>query len=516
MDLSPVPISYQAGIKRDGTQFEGNYCVDGKWVRFPRGLAQKMDGYRRLSSGLQGPVRELHNFNKTGYTYCHNGHPNGIEQIILDSMGNVAAINNRTPGGFAVNAANDWQIEEMFDATSSLTNIIAHAAPNSIDIDNAVTAPYYMADIVGTGALAAVAGTDCSGGVCTLHPYTIRYSSDGFIGWSVPNKPGDIVGAGSGNARVTGQKIIKGLPLRGGSQAPAGIFWSLDAIIRAYFVGTSSGTFAFDEITNSMSILSAGSIIENDGIYYWPGVDRFVMYNGTIQEVPNPVNLDFFYNNLNYAVRGKAFAFKVPRWGEIWFCAPLFGATEPNWAVILNVRESQRLGYPVWYDTPLPDSGRGASTFATILNSPLMGGVDVASGTYSLWQHEYGVDRIDGANAYAIESYFETADLMFANFQGAGDATNKAMHCEYIEPDFVQSGEMFCQVSGRANARTPQVYSDPMYFAPPPTTGNQQIITPREQRRQMRFKFGSNVVGGFYQMGKPLAWIGPADARITV
>jgi len=515
-EWTPVPILFKAGIKRDGTQFEGNYCVDGKWCRFLRnGLPAKINGYRRLSSSLQGPPRELHNFNKTGYTYAHNGHQGGIERVLLDSMGNVASIVDRTPAGFTVDVNNDWQIEELFDATGSKTSIIAHAAPNLVNIDNATAFPYYVGDIDGVAALTVVAATDCSGGVCTLHPYVVRYSSDGFIGWSVPNKPADIVGAGSGNARVTGQKIIKGLPLRGGSQAPAGIFWSIDAIIRCYFVGTTAGTFAFDEITNQASILSANSVIEYDGIYYWIGVDRFMMYNGVIQEVPNFLNLDFFFDNLNYGYRGKVYAFKVTRRGEIWFCAPLFGATEPNWAVIYNVRLSQALGYPVWYDTPLPDSGRGAAAYATVLQSPLMTGVDVASGTYSLWQHEYGVDRVDGANAYAVESYFETADMMYATMQAAPELANKAMHCEFIEPDFVQIGDMTVQVSGRVNARSPQVYSNPVSF-PASAAGDsfKELVPMREERRQMRFKFSSNVAGGYYQMGQALAHIGPAEGRI--
>ena len=36
-------LKSQPGIKRDGTKFEGDFYVDGQWVRFQRGRPRKID-----------------------------------------------------------------------------------------------------------------------------------------------------------------------------------------------------------------------------------------------------------------------------------------------------------------------------------------------------------------------------------------------------------------------------------------------------------------------------------------
>jgi len=65
------------------------------------------------------------------------------------------------------------------------------------------------------------------------------------------------------------------------------------------------------------------------------------------------------------------FGFKIPRFGEIWWCFPRGSATECNHAVVYNVREN------FWYDTALPDSdtvsqGRTAGVFAKTYQKPFM------------------------------------------------------------------------------------------------------------------------------------------------
>jgi hypothetical protein len=97
---------------------------------------------------------------------------------------------------------------------------------------------------------------------------------------------------------VAAQKIVRGLPLRGGpGNAPAGLFWSADAVIRASFIGGTQ-LFQFDTISSQSSILSAASVIEYDGIYMWCGTDRFLMFNGVVREIPNNLNLNYFFRRI--------------------------------------------------------------------------------------------------------------------------------------------------------------------------------------------------------------------------
>ena len=40
------PIIYKPGILRDGSFFQGSYCIGGQWVRFFRGQPQNIGGMK--------------------------------------------------------------------------------------------------------------------------------------------------------------------------------------------------------------------------------------------------------------------------------------------------------------------------------------------------------------------------------------------------------------------------------------------------------------------------------------
>lgn len=512
-DGTPFVLRSKAGIKRDGTQYEGDYYVDGQWCRFQRGLPRKMGGYSRILTTLTGPPRELEIFKRGDLEYVHSGSGSKLERFTLDTNHISSVISDRTPGGFAVDVDNDWQMAEVYDTASASLKILAHAAPNLQDVASQINRPVYIGDATGTAALTAVAsspGTDVSGGIMGLQTYAVFYGNDGAVFWSASNAPGT---AGAG-ANVTDQKIIKGLPLRGGGQSPAALLWSLNSLLRMYFVG-GSAVFAFDTLSSESSIMSSNSVIEYDGIYYWLGIDRFLMFNGVLQELDNDLNLNWFFDNITDGYNGKIFSLKVPRWGEIWWCAPMFGSTEPNYAVIFNVRESRRLGYPVWYDTALPDDGRGAAHYAINHPHPFMTATTPVVGltTYALWHHEDGQpDRIEGTDVLAIRSYFETADI--SQMTNTQNPSNANLSVDFLEPDFIQSKDLMVQMSGRANARAPQVVSTSRAIPETSVAPDDQLVYFKESRRELRFRFESNVQGGDYQMGQTLVHVKPSDARL--
>ena len=80
-----------------------------------------------------------------------------------------------------------------------------------------------------------------------------------------------------------------------------------------------------------------------------------------------------------------------------------------------------------------------------------------------------------------------------------------------LEPDFVQSGDMTVSVRGRANARAPEVNGIPMTFVADPQTPQEQVVFQKSQRRELRFRFESNTLGGNYQMGLVLAHVQQGD-----
>jgi hypothetical protein len=510
MAANPYIIKSLPGIKRDGTRFENGFYVDGQWCRFQRGLPRKMWGYRRINDQLPEISRGINTYNEDGLLYLLSGGNAFLTQMTVNTNGVVTSFSDRTPAGFPTNSNNLWTFDTSFDSVgvSPGSYVMAHPGLNLAEIDSSATSSLYWGLVNDTAALSANTAPAVSGGVVGLYPYVFVYGSDGYVAWNVPNNPNDWSGSGSGEAYITAQKIVAALPLRAGpGNAPAGLFWSLDSLIRATFVG-STAIFQFDTISSQSSILSSQGVIEYDGIFFWAGVDRFLQFNGVVREVPNQLNQNWFFDNLNYAQRQKVFAYKVPRFGEIWWCYPRGNATECTHAVIYNVREN------TWYDTKLPGNGRSAGKFASIYQYPVLTGVEAnpVTNDYKVWQHEFGVDEVDGTTINSIPSFFETADVSLVAEQQK--PMNRSLRCVMIEPDFVQTGDMECQITGRANARGPEVTSDPKTFPDTATTPHEQVVFFKEIRREMRFKFSSNVVGGNYQMGQCIAHIEPADGTV--
>lgn len=208
-----------------------------------------------------------------------------------------------------------------------------------------------------------------SGGVVTLHPYVFVYGNNGLIKNCSAGNLNDWVSADANEVNVATGKIVQGLPVRGGSNSPSGLFWSLDSLVRVSYiggVGTPVQYWRYDIITSQSSILSSQSAIEYDGIYYWCGVDRFLMYNGVVKEIPNNMNQNYFFDNLNYAQRQKVWVSKIPRFGEIWWFYPRGSATECNDAIIYNVREN------TWYDAgEALGARRSAGYFSEVFHYPI-------------------------------------------------------------------------------------------------------------------------------------------------
>ena len=515
---------------------------------------------------------------------------------------------------------------------------------------------------------------EVSGGVVSLHPYLFVYGNNGLLRNCAAGNTDDWVSSDANSVNVATGKIVQGLPVRGGSNSPSGLFWSLDSLVRVSYAPTNLGVpgtanfatptfWRYDIISSQTSIMSSQCVIEYDGIYYWCGVDRFLLYNGTVKEIPNSMNQNWFFDNLNYSQRQKVWVTKVPRYGEIWWFYPRGSATECTDAIVYNVREqtwydagqalgarrsagyfSQVFAFPVmagWNTLPetaiftetmsvtsgsefifldtynvqvalrqivsgsniptgtsvvaitssniktlgaiTPGSGYVDSSY---VNVPLTGGSgygatadigvvggqvtsvtivlrgaayeigdvlsasntnlggtgsgfsipvsaiyaqaiemsDAATGTgavsltfslppdrIQIYQHEIGVDAIDGQNVEAIESYFETNDLGWVSggpSQPAMEGINKWLRLERVEPDFLLEGEMELYITGRPYAQSEDSTTGPYTFD---STTNK--IDMKEQRRELRLKFVSNVAGGDYQLGKVVLNADIGDVR---
>lgn len=526
MSARPFALDFQPGIQRDGTQFDSKRYLDAQWCRWRLGRPRKMGGYRRITDGVLGLPRKAHMFYAGSRIYIHVGSVNGIQQFIIDPNGNLISSANRTPLMFAAGANIGFTMDAIFDTTSKVTQLIVHSVPDDGNLSSPISEVPFIGDITSASRLTLFGspGTlspgavwtqpNISGGIVCIQPYVFDFDSNGKIGWSAPNRPLTlgVVGGneGAGEARVSAQKIVQGFPIKGGgAQSPAGVFWSLSEVITASFIG-GLAAFKFTTASSSSSILSSDGVIEYDGLHFWAGVDRFLVFNGTVTELPNPQNQDWFFNNLTPGYESQTFAMKIPRYGEIWWGACMFGSTVPNHAIIFNLREN------CWYDTALPDGCRSMGHTPQGFRYPIMGGYDPNGNgrPYKLWMHEYGVDKDDGGILSPIRSFFETAW-----FGGPKDdpPDDRGLSVQQLEPDFVQTGDLSVHLIGAANTRSPENAGPDVPLLQVPGVPQEEFVsfTPTQAQRLTRLHVESNVLGGDYKTGRNLMRGDPSEKRVN-
>jgi hypothetical protein len=266
----------------------------------------------------------------------------------------------------------DWQFDTIYNSQGGQLQILAHPGYNLVNIDNGVPSQVLIGNITPTtngdtwtfSGLADSAGQyptyqpiSVDGGVCVLYPFIFVYGSHGYIAnnnvstqtttLTYPTQNlYDWNGPLANQTNVSGSKIIKGIPVRGGTNSPSGLFWATDSLIRVSFTAANVPIYwNYDIVSSQISIMSSNAIVEMDGAYFWMGVDRFYIFaGGGVQVLANDKNVNWLFDNINFVERQKVWATKVPRYNEIWFFYPRGTATECTDAIIYNVKDK------IWYD----------------------------------------------------------------------------------------------------------------------------------------------------------------------
>ena len=244
--------------------------------------------------------------------------------------------------------------------SETINYLIAHAAPNVLDINSSTQTPIYWGDTEALTPLVPISVSNpvASGGIVVLYPYLFKYGNDGVVTWTA-NPGGNWSDAIA--APIAGTKIVKGLKTRGGSNAPSGLFWTLNALIRAIFVGGDQ-VFQFDTIQEDISLLSQNCIVTQNNIFYWIGHNQFYLYNGIIRILPNDTNRITFFYNLNFQYRNKVWGIYKEEYHEIWWYYPSGTNTECSDVIIYNI-DGQ-----FWFDTA---HARSAGTTSGLYQYPL-------------------------------------------------------------------------------------------------------------------------------------------------
>jgi hypothetical protein len=501
-------LAVKPGIKRDGTQFEGDEYSDGQWVRFQRNKAKKMNGYRQMFASPNGIARGIITNPLNGVNYIYTGNDKGIEVfntgtdqgvgvgpfqaefnntyvitavdsilITVDMVGNQTTIfpaattfwlyntsgvrtNYTTSGSPSYNSGTNrttvtltsvtgipaptstapveaykvtplaqssqylWQFDIAYDATGGgNSKLLAHPGRNLQNIDSGVLTSLYAGDFLpdpttglyvltqvvdSHGAQPTYQPIDVSGGVVVLHPFVFVYSNYGrlqnnsvdFSSTATDKQTfNDWNGPTANDVNMAASKIVRGFPIRGGTASPSGLFWATDSLVRVSFTAQSPYYWRYDIVANQTSIMSSNSVVDMDGVFYWMGVDRFYLYNGTVKVLPNDKNVNYLFDNLNYSQRQKVWATKVPRFNEIWFFYPRGTSTECNDAIIYNVKDA------VWYDAGMAEGARRSCGYMTeVFPYPVWCGWDFEGDFGSTFPIVYGPNHGTSpvTNAYQI------------------------------------------------------------------------------------------------------------------
>jgi len=386
----------------------------------------------------------------------------------------------------------NWQFDAQFNSLGGNLNCIAHPGYNVTNIDSGVKSQVLVGNVLPDSnnayyfsGLSDSAGQNptyqpisVDGGVCVLYPFIFVYGSNGYIAnnnvslglanYSTQNFY-DWNGTFANQVNVASSKIVKGIPWRGGTNSPSGLFWATDSLVRVSFNPNATSVYwSYDIVSSQISIMSSSSVVEMDGTAFWMGVDRFYQYNGQVAVLPNDKNVNYLFNNINYSQRQKVWATKIPRYNEIWFFYPRGTNTECTDAIIYNVKDK------LWYDAGEALGARRSCGYTTeLFPTPI----------WASWEYE----PLYNSAQYVIAKPASLATPTAYQFYLAGDQT----------PVF--SPGSFLTLSNSLTAQTYQITASQNIF-------NTTIGTPGVTLVTVATSFGTtpavgttvyNVTGGY-------------------
>lgn len=524
MTSSVIVLNSLPGIQRDGTPYRSKNYIDGKWVRFYLDLPLKIGGCKVIDQGNDVIIRTLFNYATqiAGQIDTYIGRYNSVKLAKFDLNGDIIGGEiDRTPAGYVPDINNLWDFD-LFTSTEDPDSdiIIAHVAPNANDSENTIPGKIYSGSADGVDPLTLVnAAPEVSGGIIFISPVVVVYGNNGLIQWCAP---GDLNNWTGNSLTIANTKIIKMLLVRGSVQ-PQALAWTSNSIISLTYGPSPSDpeiyTFTYTTIDNTITLMSANSIIGFSNQYFWMGLKKFYMFNGVVGTLINTMNSQFLFENIYLPSRAKVFVEIVyPSTGlaELWWHVPLVKEDDPepsenNHAFIFQPDTK------IWFDTPISRAaGTQAGTFPRPIMSDAQGiQIFIHGGVltfYPIWMHEYGVDQvISPENIQAIQSYFETH--IYDLFEGNPSA-NRAIRNRRLEPDFRMNGDMEVTIKNRffpsdtiENGRL--IEKGPYIF----NLNTSKIDAVNSQGRLVSMKFESNEIGGNYHMGKTLLNIDMGDIR---
>lgn len=542
------PITYKPGILRDGSPFQGSYCIRGQWVRFFRGQPQNIGGMRNYVIYLQTipqilppdfiPTNVLIYYDSKSDKHILIGGslvPDSLLSSVIDVTYTSSGAQTYTWANRFTNPTNTLaQFVVVISIINSLPTqmILCLGMKNYTDINSSEATSSILAKESTDGFFQVnfpdFVLKEATGGMLYVGNRLFYYGNNGLVRWSsvAQEKSGEktslqkpfLFFKDKYSINISTDKVIYGAEWRGGVNAPTIIFWTLGSVV---LITNTTGnnnqviddpddlSFSKKVLSRDSSILSSNSVVEYDGIFYWPGTQRFFVFNGVVLPLENNLNRQTFFDSLDMSKRQRVFGVKNVSRDEIWWFYPEKGRDANvgcTRAVIYNVVDN------TWYDTNIE---RAAGYFDNTGGNMYTVGKNLVpyegdNNSY-VWQHEIGNDQVNlykevGQQTKAIPSFFTTPIISYATFnpqkQVAGIDYNIGI--ERIEPNIVGTKKIKMTVSINTYeypASTPVTVTYDLTEDKEPDNIIKPAINERVQGRNINFTFKSEGIGSGYQMG---------------
>lgn len=490
-------FSSQPGIMRDLPTFASESFIDGQHVRFDNGFPRKMGGYIQLITGNFDVIRQVFVVTIANFLRVFVFQDKRISQFDLTRNGIVSNIIDRTPidweppltGENYIFSVDLLPIEQ--EGTVPKNYLIFTPLNTCKNIYNNQLSPIFIGDVQSTAPFEPVLnGT--SGGIVVLNNIACIYGSSGNLFYSTPTNPFGF----TENQIIANEKLIACRTYRDGL-----LFWTASKLIYAVFVGGEIG-WQINVVASNISILSPSSIVGgHNNTFYWVGISQFYSFNGAVDVLPNPFNKNTFFQKINYDFAGNCWGMFVENFSEIWWFAPQDDGSEATHLYFYDTLGKE------WSDTKM---GRSCGFPSGYFLYPILASStpdESDGGTYPLWYHEKGYDKVINNISYPIPSYFTTR--IFSLIEKS-PSTNVGIRIRKVEKNFQQIGKIKVDVYEIAYPDSQPQLSDSQTFTPEKTQ-----IDLNAAGRFVYLKFTSNDLNGFYQMGHNLIDYKPDTTRPT-
>lgn len=532
MAATLYPLVYNSGVQRDGTTFQSTYCTDAQWIRFQRDKIKKIGGMKGISPGNLTKVTNVRVYPSSERTevisvICNN---TGIKVVNCNAeWDNIAP---QTILTLPNNPSVMWESETVIDITQRVAGpgspaksfIVFMKTSNAEDInEQRTTAQFYYKELrtisdTSQAVLIPFQGTInplINGNLCFAAPYLFLFGANGSMQISSEVSPFDF--SKPNFVTASSDKVIYGRQIRGGPNVPSLLLWTLSSVVRVTNTGPSPTDpsiplFKPETIANGSSILSSKCVVEYDGFFFWPGTDRFYVYTGLVDEIPNRLNQNYFFDNLDMSRRQQVFGVKEAKYGEIWWYYPVKNVPGNSRAIVYNKREN------FWYDVAI---SREAGTFSNDFGYMVTHGAALVNPDNQnyLWRHEYGTFQetvVDGNHTIApIPSYFVAPLFSWAAFppklskqSQPSQLVNRWVDLQRLEPDFVDNSnpshfELVVSTKEYAQSKS-QIVSTVQFDS------DTEKVDMRAQGRNMTLKFSSSDK---FEVGQIMLLLGIGDGR---